>query len=690
MQDRFLSSSPPSYLAGVWRPGEGFRSGSDPQAVPQAGQHIAMDVRSCASAVLGRHQLQSPVFADEILPDAFSQPVPADIQTALTLARGAGGAALRRQPFHARAALLQSLADRLEERQIAYLSVGVHPARTVSARRLDLETAVATLRAMARAALSVLPNTTHLADGEPELLAADGTLLGQHVLVSRRGVAVLLSGPDLQLLDLPLSDLAERIGASLLAGLPVLVLPGLPSAALAARFVRDVLATGVVPDAALQLFSGPRESVFCHLGNQDVVVFRGSAAQGRALRADPLLAAASIRLLVEDCGTSTFVLAQDICATDPLFAACADRLRQVQVSSDRQGVICQVLVPAERVAALCEHLMKPLPASASDHPRSRVICLETAVDASLLTRIEADGPVIALMAYGAQVSFADRLSSLAPAPLAHVFTREVALVDDLCRSLASRHRRVLCHDASGAGIHLLQPAMRLQPTLASQGADCLRDTPHLRQDSSVRAAPLPDYAHGETLVSLMRDYMQRSALQGSPEMLASVLGRWVPGAMRRDVQSHALAGAGSGIQPGDTIVTPARRITVADIENFAARTGDQFYAHMDDAAARSNPLFDGRVAHGFLVLSISAGILLATRQEARLERFEVQSLRFSCPVYPGDDLHVVLTAREVSRTVYGAPDQVWWDCAIVRGEGEVVARYDLRTACAISPADCPE
>ncbi|MFN4011877.1 MAG: MaoC/PaaZ C-terminal domain-containing protein [Pannonibacter sp.] len=624
--------------------------------------------------------------------------MPADIQTALTLARGAGGAALRRLPFHARAALLQSLADRLEERQTAYLSVGLHPARTMSARRLDLETAVATLRAMARATLSTLPNTTHLADGEPEQLAADGTFLGQHVLVSRRGVAVLLSGPDLPLSDLPLFDLplfdfVERVGASLLAGLPVLVLPGLPGAALAARFVRDALATGVLPDASLQLFSGPRESVFCHLGSQDVVAFRGSAAQGRALRADPLLAAASVRFLVEDCGSSTFVLAQDICAADPLFAACAERLRQVQVSSARHGVICQVLLPAELVAALCEHLMKPLPASASDHPRSRVICLETAVDAAVLRRIDADGPVIALMAYGSQVSFADRLASLAPAPLAHVFAREVALVDNLCRSLAPRHRRVFCHDASSAGFHLLQPAVRPQPATESQGPDCLRDISPLRQDAPVRAAPLPDYAHGETLLSLMRDYMQRSALQGSPEMLATVLGQWVPGAMRRDAQPHALAGAGSGIQPGDTIVTPARRITAADIESFAACTGDQFYAHMDEVAARSNPFFDGRVAHGFLVLSLSAGVLLATRQEARLDRFEIQSLRFSSPVYPGDDLHVVLTARQISRAIDGALDQVWWDCAIVRGEGDAVARYDLRTclrALAKVPAQCPD
>ncbi|WP_439530098.1 MaoC/PaaZ C-terminal domain-containing protein [Pannonibacter sp.] len=619
--------------------------------------------------------------------------MPADIQTALTLARSAGGAALRRQPFHARAALLQSLADRLEERQTAYLSVGVHPARTVFARRLDLEAAVAALRSMARATLSILPNTTHLADGEPEQLAADGTFLGQHVLVSRRGVAVLLTGPDLPLSDLPLFDLAERIGATLLAGLPVLVLPGLPGAALAARFVRDALATGVLPDASLQLFSGPRQNVFCHLGSQDVVTFRGSAAEGRALRADPLLAAASARLLVEDCGTSTFVLGQDVGPADPLFAACVDRLRQVQVSSSRHGVICQVLVPAELAAALCEQLMKPLPASASDHPRSRVICLETLVDAAVLTRIEADGPVIALMAHGSQVSFADRLASLAPAAVAHVFAREVTLADSLCRSLAPRHRRVLCHDGSGVGIHLLQPARRPQPASASQGPDCLRDTSHPWQNPPDRAAPLPDYAHGETLVSLLRDYMQRSALQGSPEMLASVLGQWVPGAMRRDAQPHALAGSGAGIQPGDTIVTPARRITVADIENFAARTGDRFYAHMDHGAARSNPFFDGRVAHGFLVLSLSAGVLLATRQEARLDRFEIQSLRFSSPVYPGDDLHVVLTARQISRAIDGAFDQVWWDCAIVRGEGDAVARYDLRTslrALATVPAQCPD
>ena len=54
--------------------------------------------------------------------------------------------------------------------------------------------------------------------------------------------------------------------------------------------------------------------------------------------------------------------------------------------------------------------------------------------------------------------------------------------------------------------------------------------------------------------------------------------------------------------------------TLADIEHFAEFTGDTFYAHMDEEAAKASPIFEGRVAHGYLILAFAAGLVQRERK----------------------------------------------------------------------------
>ena len=86
-------------------------------------------------------------------------------------------------------------------------------------------------------------------------------------------------------------------------------------------------------------------------------------------------------------------------------------------------------------------------------------------------------------------------------------------------------------------------------------------------------------------------------------------------------------------------------MTLEDIEHFANFTGDTFYAHMDEDAAKANPFFEGRVAHGYLIVSFAAGLFVDPAPGPVLANYGVDSLRFMTPVNPGDALQVTLTCK---------------------------------------------
>jgi oxepin-CoA hydrolase / 3-oxo-5,6-dehydrosuberyl-CoA semialdehyde dehydrogenase len=173
-------------------------------------------------------------------------------------------------------------------------------------------------------------------------------------------------------------------------------------------------------------------------------------------------------------------------------------------------------------------------------------------------------------------------------------------------------------------------------------------------------------------------YMQRTAVQGTPERLASVTGVWNPGASETRAQRHPFELAFEELRTGETFYTAAREVTLEDVERFAAFTGDAFYAHMDEAAAKTSPFFEGRVAHGYLVLSFAAGLFVRPQLGPVLANYGLEGLRFIKPVYPGDAIRVRLTVKEKTprKPEYG---EVRWSVTVFNQADDVVAQYDLLT-----------
>jgi oxepin-CoA hydrolase / 3-oxo-5,6-dehydrosuberyl-CoA semialdehyde dehydrogenase len=208
------------------------------------------------------------------------------------------------------------------------------------------------------------------------------------------------------------------------------------------------------------------------------------------------------------------------------------------------------------------------------------------------------------------------------------------------------------------------------------------------EESTGHGSPLPMLVHGgpgragggEEMggIRAVLHHLQRTAVQGSPEVLAAVTGRYVTGAPRTE-GVHPFTLPLEDLRVGMSLTAGPREVTLADVEHFAAFTGDTFYAHMDEVAAAANPFFDGRVAHGYLIVSFAAGLFVHPDPGPVLANYGLEHLRFLTPVYPGDALSVTLTAKQITPRADAEHGEVRWDCDVVNQDGESVAKYDVLT-----------
>jgi oxepin-CoA hydrolase / 3-oxo-5,6-dehydrosuberyl-CoA semialdehyde dehydrogenase len=174
-------------------------------------------------------------------------------------------------------------------------------------------------------------------------------------------------------------------------------------------------------------------------------------------------------------------------------------------------------------------------------------------------------------------------------------------------------------------------------------------------------------------------HMQRTAVQASPDMVTAIAGRWTTGSRRLDDGVHPFRKSLAELRIGDTVRNGPRAVTLSDIEHFAEFTGDTFYAHMDEEAAAANPFFPGRVAHGYLIVSLAAGLFVDPDPGPVLANYGVDGLRFLTPVSPGDELTVTLTAKQISPRANADYGEVRWDALVTNQSDDVVATYDVLT-----------
>ena len=621
-------------------------------------------------------------------------------------ARRVGGPALRRLTFHERAGLLKKLALHLGEHKAALYALSTDTGATRTDSWIDIDGGIGTLFVYASKGRRELPASTFLLDGAVEGLSKRGSFVGRHVFTSLRGVAVHINA-----FNFPVWGLLEKLGPSILAGVPVIAKPATATAPLAEGLAKLIVASGILPPGAFQFVSGSVHDLFDHLTGQDVVSFTGSATTAATLQRHPKVATNAVRFVAERDSLNASILGPDAvpgtpefdlfvkavvaemtvkagqkctairralvpeALVEPVGAAIAAKLAEVKIGhpglettkmgalaslAQRRDVLAQVEKLKAEADVICGETTPTVDGADAEKGAFLAPILLRARDAASAHRIhevEAFGPVSTLMGYR-DLDDAIELAHRGEGSLvASLVTYDPNVARDVVLGIAASHGRILVLDR-----------------------DCARE-------STGHGSPLPQLVHGgpgragggEEMggVRGVHHYMQRTALQGSPAMLTAIGGSWIKGAPEIIGEVHPFRLTFDELELGRSFRSQPRVVTLEDIEHFAHFTGDTFYAHMDEEAVKGHPFFPGRVAHGYLLLAFAAGLFVEPARGPVLANYGLDELRFLKPVQPGEAIEVRLTVKSKNprNADYG---EVRWDVEITSA-GETCATYDLLT-----------
>jgi oxepin-CoA hydrolase / 3-oxo-5,6-dehydrosuberyl-CoA semialdehyde dehydrogenase len=635
-----------------------------------------------------------------------------DFAGMLTFGRRMGGPALRRMTFHQRARMLKAMAQHLMERKERLYEISAATGATRNDSWIDIEGGIGTFFAYASRGRREFPDETFYLDGEVEQLGKGGTFVGRHLCVPLEGVAVHINA-----FNFPIWGMLEKLAPTLLAGMPAIVKPATATAYLTEAAVRDMIASEIFPAGALQLIVGGVGDLLDHVMSQDVVSITGSASTGRKLKTHPRLVAESVRFNMEADSLNFSMLGPEAApGTEEFDLFIKEVAREMTVKAGQKcTAIRRTLVPAIMTEDVIRALSRRLESTTLGDPavegvrwgplasRGQVESVRQSLDAlkagcdivygdperfavagadagkgaffpAVLLHckrpmersephdIEAFGPVNTVMGYGSVEEAIELAKRGRGSLVGSVFTADDAVARQVVLGTAAWHGRILVMNR------------------------------HAAKESTGHGSPLPSLVHGgpgragggEEMGGArgVLHYMQRTAVQAHPTTLSHITGVWTRGAATPTDLVHPFRKHFEELKVGDTLFTHRRTVTEADVVNFAGISGDNFYAHMDDLAAKRS-IFERRVAHGYFVLSAAAGLFVDPGEGPVLANYGLESLRFVKPVYPGDTIRVRLTVKQ--KTAKETPKDgvpqgvVAWDVEVTNQQDEAVAVYTILT-----------
>jgi oxepin-CoA hydrolase/3-oxo-5,6-dehydrosuberyl-CoA semialdehyde dehydrogenase len=662
-----------------------------------SGQWIApgAGARNIASAITG-----------EVIASAGNDAL--DVQGMLNYARTVGGPALRALSFHDRARMLKALAGHLNQHKQALYAASFDTGAIQSDHMIDVDGGIGTMFVFASKGRREMPDGHVYLDGEVEQLGRTGTFLGQHICTSLQGVAVHINA-----FNFPVWGMLEKLAPTLLAGVPAIVKPATNSCYVTELAVRLMLDSGILPAGALQLVSGGIGDMLDHLGMMDVVSFTGSAQTALKLRSNPVILENSVRFVAEQDSLNGSILGPDAVPGTPEFDLFIKEVSREMTTKAGQKctAIRRIIAPEAQVEAVISALSARLDKVIIGDPRLDTTRMGALVSNGQKRDVLEKAAVIgqeATRVYGDPDNFtvdgadADK-GAFVPPMLFHCAdpdnaqrvhdTEAFGPVSTIMGYRDVEHAIALVNKGQGslvASIITHDPAVARQVALgagAYHGRLYFNNRDSMKE-STGHGSPLPHMVHGgpgragggEELggVRGVMHYMQRTAIQGSPDILSAIGQTWVPGSTEIKGPAHPFTRSFDELAIGETLYSPSRSVTLEDIETFANFTGDTFYAHMDDEAAKRNPFFPGRVAHGYLLLSFAAGLFVEPNEGPVLANTGLDNLRFMKPVSAGDSIKVRLTVKKKTprNEDYG---EVRWHVTLSNQDGDKVAEYELLT-----------
>ncbi len=634
-----------------------------------------------------------------------------DLGEVLSYGRKVGSPALRKMTFQQRGMMLKKLALYLTKKKDQFYEVSYKTGATKSDSWIDIEGGFGNLFANASLRRN-FPNQSYHVDGDPIDLSRGGSFMGHHIMVPKRGVAIHINA-----YNFPVWGMFEKCAVNWMAGVAAVVKPATATSFLTEAVVREVIASGILPEGALQLICGSARTILDTVESQDVVTFTGSASTGRMLKAHPRIIEEAVPFNMEADSLNSSVLGPDAVPGSPEFNLFIKEVRNEMTTKCGQKctAIRRVIVPENLVEDVQIALGKALAKVSIGNPAAKGVRMgalaskdqveevvaqvkrlqETAeivyggldkielIDADfdkgaflspILLReneplkntnaheIEAFGPVSTIMPYS-DLDEAVHLTQLGKGSLVcSIATFDDQIARDFTVEAATHHGRIMIINREMAPF------------------------------STGHGSPLPNLVHGgpgragggEEMGGMrgIKHYLQRCAVQGSPTTLSKVTGIYQPGGKVVEAEKHPFKYHFEDIEPGMSILTHKRTITDSDIQNFANLSWDVFYAHTDITSLEGS-IFEKRAAHGYFLLSAAAGLFVNPAKGPVGANYGLDECRFIRPVYHNDTIQVRLTCKEkVDRDSRGKEHPcgvVKWYEEIFDQDGELVAMATILT-----------
>jgi len=597
-----------------------------------------------------------------------------DYEHILRYGREKGSNALRKMTFQQRGEMLKSLALYLHKRKDQFYQLSTATGATKIDSWIDIEGGIGNLFANASLRRQ-FPDLPYHVDGQAAPLSKNGTFIGHHIMVPRRGVAVHINA-----FNFPIWGMLEKIAVNFMAGVAAVVKPSEHTSFLTTAMVKEIIKSGFLPEGSLQLIPGLGRGILDHVDHRDVVTFTGSGSTGKILKSHPNILAHSVPFNMEADSLNACVLGKDAVPGTAEFDLFVKEVHKEMTVKTGQKctAVRRVLVPKNTIDEVQEALISRLGKTAIGNPENKEVSMGALATKIQVERVKEN--VELLMKSQEKV-----YGSLEKIPLIDAqFEKGCFFSPILFRNENPFLKDDVHHVEAFGPVSTLIPYKDMEEAVAivEMGKGSLvtsivtnndeiaktfvTEAAHMNgrilvlnercaRESTGHGSPMPLLTHGgpgragggEEMGGIrgIKHYLQRTAIQGHPETITRITEQFQVGGNQPKAKPHVFRKHFEELQVGETVFTHKHTVSDADIVNFANVSGDNFYAHMD-ATSLDGTIFEQRVAHGYFILSKAAGLFVDPAKGPVLLNYGIEECRFVKPVYPGATIGVKFTVKE--------------------------------------------